>query len=113
MLSMGLFETYIYLITYNKLQESLGYDKLIGPSNKSDELTGYSNDFLRWFIKEQLSLFTNSKRVIYGWIIIYGEVFDSIIINDDIPITDISSVQQTTLFTDMEDATNKYKKDMK
>ena len=44
--------------------------------------------------------------VIDGWIIISGELFDSIINNREIMITDMLSVQQNKLFANMEDATN-------
>ena len=106
MLSMGQFRTKIGLITHTTLQEILHYAKLIGPYDEHDEIRWYSNDLQRKFIREQLSLFPNSKMVIDGWIIISGELFDSIINNREIMITDMLSVQQNKLFANMEDATN-------
>ena len=47
------------------------------------------------------------------WIITAGELFDSIIIKDEIPITDMPSVHQTTLSAEVEDASRKYIDDIK
>ena len=101
MISMVQFKTKIYFIANNTLREILCYAKYIGSSNEPGEIVGYSNALICWFIKEQLSFFPDSKIVIDGWIIIGGELFDSIIINNDFLIIYMLSVQQTTLFVYM------------
>ena len=113
MLSMVQFNTKIYFISHTTIREIICHAKLLGSSYEPGEIVGYSNTLLCRFIQQQLSFFLNSKRVIYGWIIIHGELFEIIIINDDILIKYMPSVQQNTLFSDVEDTTNKYRKNMK
>ena len=94
-LSMVSFSTEIYLIHHSSLRDSLRYAKLIGSSNDEDSLQSYSNDLLIKFIFEQLVYFPNSLRLICHWIRAAADLFDSIIVRDEIPISDMPPVQIT------------------
>ena len=86
LLSMGRYATELDLIMHPSLRESLRYAKLIGPSNDPDDLVEYSNKLLYRYIEDQLQYFPNSKRVLTEWIVIAGNLFDSIIIRDEVSI---------------------------
>lgn len=113
MLSMGRFATEIDLTLHGSLRESLRYAKLIGPSDTPENLEEYSNQLLSRFIDEQLIYFPNSQRVVDSWIITAGELFDSVIIDDEIPISDMPPVQLTALFADIEESKDSYKTTIK
>ena len=97
LLSLGHFQTELDLLLHRTLRDSLRYAKLIGPSNTKEKLQEYSDKLLKLFIEEQLVYFPNSSKVIQSWIVIAGELFDSIILNDEIPITDMPPILQTQL----------------
>ena len=113
LLSMGRFATEIDLTLQGSLRESLRYAKLIGPSDNPENLEEYSNQLLDRFINEQLKYFPNSQRVVDSWIITAGELFDSVIIDDEIPISDMPPVQLTALFADIEESKDSYKTGIK
>ena len=98
MLSLGRFATEIDLTMQPTIRDSLRYAKLIGPSNDQDQLEKYSNELLHLWIKEQLQYFPIGRRVLSEWIVIAGELFDSIIIRDELSISQMPAVQLTTLF---------------
>lgn len=97
LLSMGRFETETDLLLRRNLRESFRYAKLIGDSDDIDDLTKYSNCLLRKFIEEQLVYFPNSSKVTDSWIVTAGELFDSVIVENTIPIHDMPPVLQTQL----------------
>ena len=97
LLSMGHYETELDLLLHRNLKNALRYAKLIGPSDNKSDLEYYSNQLQKKFIEEQLVYFPNSSKMISNWIIIAGELFDSVIINDEIPITEMPPVLQTQL----------------
>jgi len=68
---------------------------------------------MRKFVEEQLVYFPNAKRILDMWIIIAGELFDSIIIHDEIAISDMPPVQQTAMFDDIESASQVNRRQMK
>ena len=83
---------------HQTIRDSLRYAKLIGPSNDQEELEMYLNQLLHLWIKEQLQYFPIGRRVLSEWIVIAGELFDSIIIRDELSISQMPAVQLTTLF---------------
>lgn len=103
LLSLGEFETEIDLTTHKSLRECLRYANLIGPSNDPQDLETYSDNLLRLYIEEQVITFPNSRRVIQSWIVAAGDLFDKIIIDDEIPVTDLPAVQQSALFQSQEE----------
>ena len=94
---MGRFETEADLILHPTLCESLRYSKLIGIMEGEESLKRYSDELLKKFIKEQLVFFPNSKCVIDQWIVTAADLFDAIIIRDEIPIADMPPAHQTAL----------------
>ena len=98
LLSMGRFTTEIDLILHPTIREALRYGKLIGSSNEPDDLQHYSNQLLYRWIDEQLQYFPNSRRVLAEWIVIAGDLLDSIIVQNELFISDMPPVQLSTLF---------------
>ena len=97
MLSLGDFDTEVDLILHRTLRESLRYAKLIGPLDDDDSLQQYSNMLLKKYIEEQLVYFPNSSKVLDSWIVTAADLFDSVIIRNEIPITDMPPAHQTAL----------------
>ena len=52
---------------------------------------------LKRYIEEQLVFFPNSMKVLCQWIITAGDLFESVIIKNEIPITDMPPASQTAL----------------
>ena len=111
MLSMGRLSSEIDLMMHRTIQECFRFAKLIGPSDEPDDLQHYSNLLLLKFIVEQMIYFPNSKRIIDSWIVTAGDLFDSVIVHDKIPIADMPPVQQTTLFASIEANIIEYKRE--
>ena len=82
LISLGRFTTEIYLTMQPSIRESLRYAKLIGPSNDEDDVQCYSNQLLYLWIKEQLQYFPIGRRILSEWIVIVGDLFDSVIVRD-------------------------------
>lgn len=103
LLSMGHFTTEPDLTMHASLRECFRAAKLIGPSNEEEDLRAYSAQLLRRFIEEQLVYFSNSRRVLGEWIVLIGEIFDSIIIYDEMLVTDMPSVQMSSIIQNIEE----------
>ena len=73
------------------------YAKLIGNEDDQESLEKYSAELLKEFILQQLRYFPNSSKVLDDWIGVAGDLFDSVIMNNVIPITDIPPVYQTSM----------------
>ena len=108
LLSMGCFSTEIDLILHSSIRESMRYAKLIGPSNEVDDLQRYSNELLYKWIEEQLQYFPNLLRVLCEWIVLAGELFDSIIVRDEFAISDMPAVQLSSLFGNSDEEKTQY-----
>ena len=108
LLSMGSFETEIDLIMHDSIRESFRYAKLIGSSNDPSDLQVYSNNLLYRYIEDQLQYFPNSKRVLTEWITIAGDLFDSVILRNEISISDMPPVQLSSLFGSSEESIREY-----
>ena len=111
LLSMGEFDTEVDLLHHNSLQNSLRYAKLIGESDNEDDLKRYSSNLLRKFIEEQLVFFPNSLRTLDSWIVAAGDLFDSVIVSNNIAITSMPSVLQSSLFETTDESVLKFWKD--
>ena len=97
LLSLGHFETEYDLLLQPNLRESLRYAKLIGPSNNTEDLQQYSNNLLKLFVEEQLVYYPNGKKAIESFILNASETFNSIIVQNEIPIIDMPPVLQANL----------------
>ena len=113
LLSMGQFETEIDITLQTSLRDSLRYTKLIGPLDDENSLIQYSRKLLKRFIEEQLIYFPNSMNVMSQWILTASELFESVILRDEIPITDLPPAHQTALNTSKEEEVLKLWLDMK
>ena len=85
------------LILHENLCESFRYAKLIGENNDEESLHEYSNQLLKRYIEEQLVFFPNSMKVLSQLIVTAGDLFDSVIVKNEIPITDLPPACQTAL----------------
>ena len=108
LISMGKFHTEIDLTTRGSIRDSLRYAKLIGNSNREDDLKRYSNKLLYLWIEEQLQYFPIGRRILSEWIVIAGELFDSIIIKNELAITQMPAVQLTSLLGSSETEMKNY-----
>ena len=97
MSSLGEFDTEVDLLLHHSIRESLRYAKLIGVLDDLDSLQQYSNLLLKKYIEEQLVYFPNSGVVLEQWIVTAGNMFDSVILRNEIPITDMPPCHQTAL----------------
>ena len=113
MLSLGRFSTEIDLTTHASIRECFRYAKLIGPSDDPTDLEHYSNQLLKKYIEEQVIYFPNSKRVIDSWIVNAADLFDSVIIRDEILISNLPPVQLASLFLDIETTNITYQENNK
>ena len=101
MLSLGKFDTEIDLTLHQTLRDSLRYAKLIGPSNEPEDLRQYSNDLMLRYFKEQIVTFPNTKYILQSWIVQAAELFDSVIIDNELTTADLPAVQQSALYNEI------------
>ena len=104
LLSMGCYDTEIDLTLQPSLREAFRYAMLIGPSNEHSDLERYSNQLLYRWIEEQLQYFSASLRLVSEWIVVAADLFDSIIIHNELSISDMPPVQLSSLFGNSEEA---------
>ena len=65
------------------------------------------------FFKNQLVWYPNGQRIIDGWIIQSGDLFDSIIIKNEIPILDMPAVQLSALLIEKDEIFERFQNDLK
>ena len=92
LISLGRFTTEIDLTIQPSIREALRYAKLIGPSNNKQDLECYSDQLLYLWIEEQLQCFSIGRRILSEWIVIAGDLFDSVIVRDELAITQMPAV---------------------
>ena len=93
---------------HDTIRESFRYAKLIGPSNDPSDIQASSDRLLYRYIEDQLQYFPNSKRVLTEWITIAGDLFDSVILRNEISISDMPPVQLSSLFGSTEESIREY-----
>ena len=113
LLSMGRYDNEMEMTVQPSLRLCLREAKLIGPEDDIISLQKYSNDLLLRYITEQLKYFSNSRRLIIHWIEVAASVFDNVILNDEIPVTEMPPVQLTAMLAIKEEAEMKFITDMK
>ena len=91
-LSLGRFETEVGLAMQRMICNYLRYYTPIGTDDDKDSLKWYSISLLWRFIEGQLVHFPNLFRELDIFIINAAHIFDDVIINDSIQITDIPPV---------------------
>jgi hypothetical protein len=113
LLSLGKFDTEIDLLLQPSLRMSFRYAKLIGPSDDANDLQAYSDALLKLFIKEQIKFYPRSLRVLDDWIITAAELFDNVILHNNIPITEMPAVQFTSIFSNMDESIKNFRNETK
>ena len=73
------------------------YGTLIGNEDDQESLKKYSEELLKKFILHKLQYFPNSSKVLDNWIVVAGDLFESVIMKNVIPITDMPPVYQNYL----------------
>ena len=102
-LSEGQFETDINLILHENIRECFRCCKLIGPNKDEDSLIGYSNELFWNYIIEQVQYFPNTQRVIDFWVITANELFQRIIVYNELKMSNIPPVQLSSLIASQEE----------
>ena len=97
LLSMGQFDTEYDLLMHPSLRDCLRYAKLIGDNNDEESLRQYSTNLQLKYFTTQLKNFPNSMRQLDSFIIEASQVFDRVIIHNEIPITDMPAVLQASI----------------
>ena len=113
MLSMGCFDTEIDLCMHQSLRECLRYCKLIGTDDDEVSLLEYTKVLTRRYIEEQVQYFPNTQRVIDYWIITAFRLFRRIIVDNDLPVTEMPPVQLSSLLASNEEEIVNYRATIK
>ena len=113
LLSMGRFSTEIDLTVHATIRDAFCYAKLIGSEEDKDSLHSYSHDLSVALIKEQLHYFPNSMKVLQSFIVMSGDLFDGVIIKNEMSITEMPPVQLSVLNASLEEDKVKYRNDLK
>ena len=103
LLSMGRFHTEREILLQPSLRDSFKNAKLIGTETDDESLTSYSNGLMNKFFNQQLIYYPNGQRIIDSWIIHAGDLFDSIIIDNEMPMTEMPAVQLSALLLERND----------
>ena len=91
-LSLCRFSTEIDLLQHTTVRNSFLYTKLLGRHNDVFFSRTIIKQFFTKFIEEQLIYFPNSRSLIKGWITTTGKLFNEVIKEIIIPITEMPSV---------------------
>ena len=67
---------------------------------------------MRRFFNQQLVYYPNGQRIIDYWIVQAGDLFDSVIINNEIPIVDMPPVQLSALLLERDDVFERFQKEL-
>ena len=93
---------------HSTLRECFRYEKLIGDNDVDESLELYSKNLLHLFVTKSLVYFPNSRNVIDTYIIAVGDLFDDVIISNEIPITDMPASHQVLLMREKDEEITKY-----
>ena len=89
------------------------YAKFIGNSRDPEDLQQYSDSLLKMFIIKQLKYYPCSYSQMERYFNLADELFDSIIVQNEIPITNMPPSLQTSLDFSCDDSIKKILEDMK
>ena len=113
LLSLGRFSTERELLLHDKLSKCFRHAKLIGMEEDEESLKQYSNQVMYKYISTQLLFFPNGQRIIDALIIQSGDLFDSVIIKNEIPVNDMPVVQLSALLLEHDELFDRFLKEMK
>ena len=109
LLSMGRFHAEREVLLQPSLRDSFRNAKLISPETDDESLTSCSNGLMNKFFNQQLVYYPNSQRTIDSWIIHSGDLFDSIIIYNEMLMTEMPAVQLSALLLERDDVFELFK----
>ena len=112
-LLMGCFDTEINVCLHPSLRDCLRHCKLIGTNNDEVSLLEYTEILTRRFIEEKVQYFPNTQRVIDYWIITAYRLFHRIIVDNDLPVTEMPPVQLLSLLASNEEELVNYRATIK
>ena len=98
--SQGRFSIEHKLLLNENLRGFFCNAKLIGKEDELEYLQRYSKQVMKLFVNNLLVIFTNGQFTIDDFIIQSGDLLDIIIINNEIPISKMPSVQILALLLD-------------
>ena len=110
---MGQFDTEVDLLMYDSISDAFRYAKLIGQHNDSESLQRYSNKLLEKWTVSQLQFFPNALRTLATWVVVAGNLFDQIIVQNELPISEMPPEQISSLFGNNEERIKEYIKEKK
>eukprot|EP00957_Ditylum_brightwellii_P043031 3260176-Ditylum_brightwellii.AAC.1 len=110
LISIGRFSAEQELLLHNKL---FCHAKLVGNEDDADSLGMYSNKVMYKYASTQLVYFLNGQRMIDALIIKAGGLFDSVIIHDEILITEMPAVQLSALHLINDELFDRFQKELK
>ena len=81
--------------------------------NDEDSLIQYSNKIINVFIRKQLKFFPNDMRVINHFIVISRDLLCSVIIENNIPMTEMIPAQLYALFLEHDEKFKRFSEGVK
>ncbi len=108
MLVCGKFETELDFRTAPSMHESLIAANLIGDRTDEDSLQAYSRQLIQLMIKDILPGQPISLRRLVEYIVSAKNVFDRVLLSNDIPATDMPPCLLTKLMCRKDDAIKNY-----
>ena len=103
MLSLGRYESEMDLSLFGTIREKYRHAKLIGPNDDEISLQIYANELCVRYIKEQICIYPKSMNIIQTYIVEASRLFNSVIVNDEIPSSDLPPVHYSILMRSMKD----------
>ena len=92
------------------LQYSFKAAKCFGTETDREHLTTYSNKIANKFFNNQLMYYPNGQWIIDSWVIHSGDLFDTIIIDNDISMNEMHTVKLSALLLEGDDVFEIFKK---
>ena len=103
MLMLGEYETELDFRMQPSMRQSLVLAKLIGDRTDEESLLQYCRDLLKRVLDEVLSVQPISLRKIDEYVVTASELFNGILLRDEIPVTDLPACILTELLNSKED----------
>ena len=110
LLSLGRFSTERELLLNDTLRGCFCNAKFIREEDDPESLKNYSNQVMNIFVNNQLVFFPNVQRMINAFIIQDGNLLYSVIINNEINIFDMPSVQLSARILEHDEVFEQFKK---
>ena len=110
---MGRLSTEIELKLHGIIRYCFRHAKLIGPDDDITSLQNYSYEICARYIKEQLSYFPNAIQTLDTFIVVSSDIFDGVIIEDELHISEMPLVQLSLLYNSVEEDAVKFRNKMK